>query len=414
MKITAISTAVVAANFDYTFVRVHTDEGLHGTGEAFFAPGLTATVREFGSLLIGLEPRNVNACLARLLSLASCFGGTSGAGMAYNAISGIEAALWDLSAKAAGLPLVEMWGGAVVTDVPVYADLHAGTELVSLDSSMHYRVPHWASDDGSTHTGDFYYEAAEAGALEADAWIARARQAVDDGFRILKFDLDVFPEQRGALERGLSRGELQTVAHNAHALRTALGPSIDLAFDCHWRFDVPSSIRICEAIADIHPLWLEDPTPPSPQALAAIANASSIPIATGENTYRVEGFVELIAGGAARVLQPDFQKTGGLLEGLRIADTAARAHLPIAPHCIASPLGLMATATVCATTTNTLAVEFHGSDVPFWSDLVRDGQDLIKDGHVRVGGASGVGVELDQDVVRRYAKPGEPVFDDAY
>jgi len=161
----------------------------------------------------------------------------------------------------------------------------------------------------------------------------------------------------------------------------------------------------------VNPTWLEDPTPPSPSSLAAIARQTTVPIATGENTYRLEGFIELVESGAVHILQPDFQKVGGLLEGLRVADYAARNHLPIAPHCIASPLGFMASAQVCAATTNTISLEFHGMDVPFWEALVIGDTPIIPAGRVDVTDVPGIGVELDMAIVALYAKAGEPVFD---
>jgi len=409
LKITNVTTAVVEGNFDYTYIRIHTDEDLYGTGEAFFAPGLTATIRDFGAILVGENPLSVNACLVRLLALAGCFGGVRGAGLAHNAISGIEAALWDLTGKAAGLPIAALLGGIIDSRVPVYADLHAGSELVSLDSSMRYRTPHWKSPTGRTIVDKFYFEASEPEALDPTSWVDRAAAAVAAGFTTIKFDLDVFTEERRASDRGMAQRDLEALVTNVSALREAIGPDIKVAFDCHWRFDIPTSIRLAQAIEPYDPYWFEDPTQPEPEALRAIAERTSIPVATGENTYRLEGFEQLIATGAIGVLQPDMQKTGGLLEGHRIADYAARHQIPIAPHCIASPVGLMASAHVCAASTNVLSLEYHGSDVPFWSSLVQDG-DVISRGFVEITDRPGLGVELDEEVARKYAKEGEPFF----
>jgi L-alanine-DL-glutamate epimerase-like enolase superfamily enzyme len=183
-----------------------------------------------------------------------------------------------------------------------------------------------------------------------------------------------------------------------------------VAFDCHWRFDVMTALAVAEAVAPARPLWLEDPVPPTPDAMAAVTSRSPVPIATGENTYLVEGFDALLRAKATHIVTPDVQKAGGLMESLRIGELAARAFVPFAPHCIASPLGLMAAAQVCAALPNHLCLEFHGTDVPFWGDLVVGGGP-IRQGVVRVGEAPGIGVELDLDVVRRYSAPGEPVFD---
>jgi hypothetical protein len=174
--------------------------------------------------------------------------------------------------------------------------------------------------------------------------------------------------------------------------------------------DVPTALRLAEALAPVAPTWLEDPVPPDPRVLAAVAASSPVPIATGENTYLVEGFAELIDHAAAHILTPDVQKAGGLLEATRIADLAARRFLPVAPHCIASPLGFLAAVHVCAAATNAICLEFHATDVPFWEELLVTDGPVIADGSAAVPTAPGLGGELDLDVVRRYAAPGEPVF----
>lgn len=411
MKITNVTTAVIEANFDYVFVRVHTDEGVHGTGECFFAPGITAMVRDFGQVLIGADATSVNAALARLFALSSSFGGSRGSGMAYQAISGIDAALWDLNGKLLNQPIVRLLGGAVSDSVEVYADLHGGGQLQSLDRSMRYRTPFWLSESGRTETHGFYFEASDPDARDVETMIARSREAVAAGFGTIKLDLDVFAADRPAGERSISRDDLAFIAEAVPALREALGPDVGIAFDCHWRFDVPSALRIAELIASSAPAWLEDPTPPDPASLAAVARHSTVPVATGENTYLVEGFVELMDAGAASVLQPDMQKLGGLTESARVVALAAKRFLPIAPHCIASPIGFLATAQVCAAATNVMCMEFHGGDVPFWDDLVDLGSPVIKDGRVAIPDRPGVGAELVEDVARAYAAPGEPFFD---
>lgn len=410
MRITDVTTAVVEANFDYTFVRIHTDGDLYGTGEAFMAPGLTATIRDLGQVIVGQDPLATRILLGRLLGALSGSGGSAGSGMGYNAFSGIEAALWDLRGKAVGSPVAELLGGPVNSSIEVYADLHAGGELVSLDRVMRYRTPAWGSASGRTEAGPFYWEAAEVEASSTEALLDRADDALRAGFSRLKFDLDVFRTVRATSDRGATPDDLVGMANLAERLRSHVGPDVHLAFDCHWRFDIPTSIEIAKAIAPARPIWLEDPVPPDPVALARVAAASPVPIATGENTYRVEGFEQLVNAGATHVVTPDVQKTGGILETVRIGELAARHFVPIAPHCIASPVGFMAAVHACAVLPNTICLEFHGTDVPFWDALILGDTSTIAGGRVSVPTTPGLGVELDMEVVRRYAAPGEPVF----
>jgi L-alanine-DL-glutamate epimerase-like enolase superfamily enzyme len=410
MRITRVTTAVVEANFDYTFVRIHTDEGLHGTGEAFFAPGITAVIRDLGGVLVGEDPRRIRLLWERLVRAA---GGTACSGIAFNAISGLEAALWDLNGKVLGQPIAALLGGRQRDWVEVYVDLHAGTSLQSLDRVLRYRSPFWLTEDRTTRTAGSYWETPEAQADSLEGMVARAKEAVEAGFRKLKFDLDVFSDPRDPGDRTMTPAMVDRVAERAAALRRALGDQVEVAFDCHWRFDVPTATAIAQAVAVARPVWLEDPVPPDPRALAAVTARSPVPVATGENLYLLESFLDLIRCEGARILTPDAQRTGGLSELLRIADVAARHLLPVAPHCIASPLGFLASVHVASVCSNTLSVEFHGFDVPFWSELVTaPGGPLIRDGRCRVPDAPGVGVEVDLDTVRAYAAPGEPVFDE--
>lgn len=412
MRITSVTTAVVQANFDYTYVRIGTDEGVYGTGECFPAPALPRLARELGELLIGQDPRHPVPLWRRLMTAVSGTGSSSGAGIAYNAISGLETALWDLDGKIAGLPVVQLLGGAHRERVAVYADLHGGTELHSIDALMRYRRPFWLTDDRQTQVGGFYWEEAEAEGAAIDATVARCREAVADGYRHVKLDLDVFSTGREGTSRSASAGDLGRMREMALAVRAAIGDDIGLAFDCHWRFDVMTALAVADAVAPARPLWLEDPVPPDPEAMAAVTARSAVPIATGENTYLVEGFQALLRNRSTHIVTPDVQKAGGMAECVRIGDLAARHFVPFAPHCIASPLGFVAAAHVCAALPNHLCLEFHGSDVPFWGDLIAGPKPLIENGSVGVPDGPGLGVELDLDVVRRYAAPGEPVFEE--
>lgn len=410
-RICGVSTAVVEANFDYTFVRIHTTEGRHGTGECFPAPALVGLVVDLGDLLVGADPRQVGPLAHRMRKALSGTGSWSESGIAYNACSGLETALWDLAGKIDARPVAELLGGRYRDRVPVYADCHGGQGLESLDALLRYRTPAWQSSTGRTEISQSYWEAAEPEAIGPEAWLARAQDAVEKGFRKLKFDLDAFVDSRAAEDRTASVEEIAGMTASAGRLREVLGSGIDFALDCHWRFDVPTAVRIARALEPFAPMWLEDPVPPEPRALARVQAATSVPIAAGENTYLVEGFRQLIDAGAVGVVTPDAQKCGGLAETKRILDDAALAFIPGAPHCVAGPLGLSATAHACAATTNVLCIEFHGTDVPFWEELVD--REVIVDGHAVVSTAPGLGVELNEDVVRRFSRSDTPIFEAA-
>jgi L-alanine-DL-glutamate epimerase-like enolase superfamily enzyme len=413
MRIAAVTTAVVQANFDYTFVRVHADDGTYGTGECFPAPALAPMAREFGRLLIGQDARHPAPLWKRMMTAVSGSGSAAGAGIAYNAISGIEAALWDLNGKRTGEPVARLLGGAYRQAVDVYADVHGGTELHSMTPLMQYRVPFWMSRSGATETGGSYWEEAEAEGASIEQAVERCREAVEKwGFRHVKLDLDVFATVREGASRGATASDIARMRSMALAVREAVGEDVEVAYDCHWRFDLGTALAVIDAVAPARPMWVEDPVPPEPETMARVTSQSTVPIATGENTYLVEGFDALMRAGGAHIVTPDVQKAGGLAETVRIGELAARRFVSVAPHCIASPVGFVAAVHVCAALPNHLCLEFHGMDVPFWEDLIVGDTPVIDAGRARVPEAPGLGIELDLDVVRRYSPPGEPVFDE--
>jgi L-alanine-DL-glutamate epimerase-like enolase superfamily enzyme len=417
MRITKIETAVIEANYDWTLVKVHTDKGLVGWGEAFFAPGLTATLREFNAFLPGEDPRDVDR-LCRLMRTA--LGATGTAGMGYHAISAVESALWDLVGKSTGLPVYQFLGGKYRDRIRIYADCHAGAGLASLSPVLLPRTPAWLLERqgrraAKTELSPKYHggQKSEAREIRAAAYARRARAMKRRGFTALKFDVDVPTEfSLDDYNRALTRREIDVMTGFVAKLRQALGKDVDLAIDCHWNYGVNDAIKLARACEPYDLLWLEDPTPPeNNDALARVTAATSTPIATGENHYQRHHFRELLERQAVDILAPDFQKVGGLLEGRRIADMADMHYLAVAPHNISSPIGTMAAVHLCAAIPNFLALEWHAAAVPFFDDLVKGRRGpLIDKGYIRVPDKPGLGIELDERVAYQYRKRGEAFF----
>jgi gluconate/galactonate dehydratase len=419
MRITGVHTAVVEANYDWTFVRVDAG-GLSGLGECFCAPGLTGIVRDLTPLLIGEDARDVDRLWAKLRWGSS--GAGSAAGIVYNAISGIEAALWDLVGQSYGVPIHRLLGGRFRDSVRMYADCHAGEALHSMDATMVSRPARWG-DDVAPHPaggvvnpehGRAYAKGLPDEVFTPELYAARARQVVADlGFSALKFDLDVpTPYTADTASGTLSRAEIKYMVALAAAVVDAVGDEVDVAFDCHWRYQVSDACRLAHELEDLGLLWLEDPVPPeNVAALARVTKSTSTPICTGENGYLRHGFREAFESGAIDIAAPDPQKTGGLLETRRIADYADTHYISMAPHCIASPIGTVANVHVAAAIPNFLALEWHGMSVPFWTELA-EGFSGIVDGRISVPDKPGLGVTLNLELARTYAKAGEPFFDE--
>ncbi len=402
MKITSIRTAVVEANYDWTFVRIEADNGITGLGECFFAPGLTAMIRDLQVAILGEDPRNIDRLVRRLQRAASGAGSVSG--IVHNAITGIEAALLDLVGKCYGIPIWQLIGGKHRDEVRMYADCHGGSGLESYGPALDPREPEW-------------YREAKAREMPCDPldpaiWAERARQAVARGFDALKFDLDCDAVPMEGQLRALSTVEIERMAERVAAVREAVGSSVDLALDCHWRYSLPDVVRIARALEPYGIFWLEDPLPPTnPRSFRTLRESSAVPLCTGENLFLRHGFRELIETQSVHIVSPDLQKTGGLLEARRIADHADMYDLLVAPHCIASSIGTMASVHFCAAIPNFAVLEFHGQDVPFWEEILTGlPKPLIRNGRIRVPEGPGLGAELNEAVARRYAKAGEGFF----
>ncbi len=411
MRLTRLTTAVVEANYDWTIVRAESDEGLVGWGEAFCAPALPDTIRELAPLIEGRDARHVEP-LVRRLHLATAH--VSGGGTVFHAISGIEAALWDLAARSLEVPLWQLFGGCFRDRVRIYADCHAGEALTSYSATLVARhLPWMGADELSEKDPEEHWAPAEADDVYTPAaYAARASSMADGGFTALKFDLDL-PLLPGEdlYARTISPAQMDRQVALAEATVTAVAGRADVAFDLHWRYAPADALRLARSLEHLPLLWLEDPTPPQDLAsVARIAERTTTPICTGENVYGLDGFVALMEHGGVDILAPDIQKVGGLADTRRIAALGDVHSRPLAPHNIAGPIGTLASAHVCASIPNFLALEWHAASVPFFDELVTLDRPVIENGYVTMPDGPGIGAELDVEVARRYARPGEPFF----
>lgn len=414
MRITRVSTAVLEANFDWTLVRVETDAGVAGFGEAFLGPGLTSVIREFNEILIGEDPTHLDRLLRRLRASVVY----ASPGLVFHAIGGIETALLDLLGKAHKMPVWQLLGGCYRDQVTVYADCHGDEALNSISPLLLPRRPHWMgpAEDPQTarisikHHG---WDASRPESHSSASYAERAAAMAARGFRILKFDVDVpTPFETDEYNRGLSPQEIDFAVELASAVRRAVGLEVGLAIDCHWNYGAAAAVDLARALEPLRLLWLEDVMPPENiPALAHVQRATSTPLATGENHYFRLDFQRLITDAGLRVLAPDVQKIG-LWEGRKLADLADLHYVNLTWHNISSPLGTMAGVHLCAATPNLLALEWHAASVPFFDEIIGAGPlPLIQNGRIAVPTGPGLGLEIDLDAAWKYRKPGEPFFE---
>lgn len=387
MKITDVQASVIgrpephSGGSVWTFVRVYTDEGIVGTGECNSA-GPSASgfatkeaIMALKPLLLGKDPLDTGP-LYEIMRRRGRYGGTSNAPIIF-AITGIENALYDIAGKALDVPVYKLLGGKFRDKIRLYADCHAGESN------------------------------------EPAAYADKALQVIAEGFSAVKFDVD--HTGVGRLDRynwTVGAREMSHIIDLIQATREAIGYEVDLAIDCHGQFDLPSAITLAKAVEDLRLLWLEEPVPAENiDALAQVRASSSTVICTGENQYTRFDFLALLQRQATDIIMPDLAKAGGIMEGKRIAEIADAFYVPIAPHNVSSPLGMMAACHAMAAVPNFLLLEFHAREIPWWEELCEGDKPFVRDGWMTVSERPGIGVELNDERARSLVWQGDTYFD---
>ena len=376
LKITDVRTAEVMVHGHQTHVRVYTDQGIIGQGEATDAAvGTAALIRSFRHFLIGQNPLNVDS-IWELLRTAGIFAGAQG-GQYVTALTGLEIALWDVTGKALGLPIYQLMGGKFRDKVRMYCDSDMEDPL----------------------------------GAEAERKIAWIKSS---GFTAMKIDIDEArdPARFDAINWTASNGEVDRMMHWIRHTREAIPKEMDLAVDMHGRYDAPTGKKVAIAAEPYRLLWLEEPVPPEDvDAMADVRHSTKTPICCGENLYMRWGFRELLDKQAADIIMPDIQKVGGLSEARKVANLAQTYYVPFAPHCVVSPIGTMASAHICASVPNFLVCEWHWiNKLDLWKSFVKEGE-IISQGHITLTDRPGIGVEMNEQAARKAQVPGTPWFE---
>ncbi len=363
------------------FVKIYTNQDIWGCGEGVDAiPGTYYLVKNFGARLKGKNPLNVHRLFEDIRRQGFFQGAQSG--MYVAVLSAIEAALWDIAGKALNLPVYQLLGGKFRDKIRVYCD-----------TALYQRNLPQPSDFAEV-----------------------AKKAKSMGFNAMKFDLDQAndPNKYDAYNWTASPGELQRMYDQIAAAREAVGPKTDILVDMHGRYDAVTAQAVAKRLEPLNLLWLEEPIPAeNVEAYKLITESTSTPIAAGENHYLAYGFRKLLELGAVDIIMPDLQKCGGLGEGQRIANLANLYYTPFAPHMVASFLGAMASCHVCASVPNFLILEwqsyFHTD--PMFKEIIKYDGEWVKDSFITLSEKPGIGVEINEEGMKKYATPGMPFFE---
>jgi galactonate dehydratase len=367
MKITGYKTFLVDAHrMNYIFVKLQTDSGYEGLGEStteWNEKAVVAALEELGEFLIGKDPFQTDYLIQTMHRNSYWRTGV----ILRSALSGMEAALFDIKGKALGVPVYELLGGKHRDTVGCYGN-------------------GWFS-----------------GAFTPAEYAEKAAAAVKMGFKGLKWD----PFGGAYLEMDkLARNRTIEIVE---AVRAAVGPDIDLMIEVHGRLNVPTAIAMARELAKFNPRWFEEPTPPeSIDALADVRAASPIPIATGERYFEPERFMELIYKRAVDILQPDVGHVGGMMEAQKIAAMAHARFLPVAPHNPTGPVMNAMTLQVAATIPNFCILETIAVDVPWRREIVRESL-TFTNSQITIPSVPGLGLELDEAACARHPYVRHPI-----
>jgi 2-dehydro-3-deoxyphosphogalactonate aldolase len=376
MKLTDIETFVVGnppPHFGgryFVFVKITTDSGVSGIGEAYcvpFEPHLVAKMIEdvFARYVAGNDPHDIENMWRRVYSS----GFTQHPDLTLmGVLSALEMACWDIIGKEANKPVYKLLGGQVHERLRAYT----------------YIYPRPGD------TKDVYHD--------PDLAAERSAEYLAQGFTALKFDpAGPYSAFDG---RQLSLEALDLCERFAKSLREAVGMKADLLFGTHGQMTAAGAIRLAKRLEPYDPLWLEEPVPPdAPEEMAKVARATSIPIATGERLATKYDFARLLRAGAAAILQMNLGRVGGILEAKKIAAMAEVDHVQIAPHLYCGPIVGAANIQIATCSPNFLILESIESWGGFHTDILKS-PIRFEDGHVIPSTAPGLGVELNEDVAR--------------
>ena len=361
MKITCLETFLANAGLrNYLFLRLTTDTGLTGLGEASLEwqeKTVETLIQEWvEERVIGADPFDIEKLIGGLIRDQYQGGST-----VLTAISGVELACWDLIGKACGQPVYKLLGGRARERLPAYANGWYG------------------------------------GARTPDDYAAKAREVVARGYRAMKFD------PFGVAWKQMTGEQMEHAEQIVAAVRDAVGDDVELMIEVHGRLSAGAAIQMGRRLAPYLPAWYEEPVAPLSLELHREVKAElPFPIAAGERLYTLEEFARLISLRGCDVVQPDLAHCGGLSIGKKIAALAQANDIVVAPHCSIGPVALAAAVHFGWSTPNVLIQEnFADYDVPWRTELVRGGA-VVRNGEFAIPDGPGLGVELDPAACARH------------
>lgn len=388
MKIIEIETIRPRIQTNLVFVRLRTDDGLTGLGEAFFGPrAVEAYIHESAApILFSMDSVNPERAMMALKPYV----GFQGSGAETRGNAAIDLALWDIYGKSAGQSLAALFGGPVRDSIRCY-NTCGGTRYMSTLTEMSSK--NWGLPADATKSNELE---------DLDAFLHRpgqlAKELVAEGFTGMK----IWPFDQAAETSGgndISGAELKAGIKVLSEIRAAVGDKIDIMVEMHGLWRRPAATRILKEIAEFRPLWVEDPLrPDAVDALVRLRQSADIPIAIGETSVGRRGFLPLLASGVVDYATVDIQWTGGIGEARKVAALADTFAVPLAPHDCTGPVSLAASAHLVMSEMNGFIQEVSRAYLRTWYSQLVTGVPKVVNGTMSAPGGPGHGVELRDDI----------------
>lgn len=408
---------IVGAPMHCTLLRIETNQGITGYGEVRDgAAKLYAQMLK--RFLIGENPCNIDKIFRRIKQ----FGGQS---RQAGGVCGVELALWDIAGKAYGIPVYQMLGGKFRDKVRMYCDTDVDGKDTGLNmgDALKKRVEKHGytmlkMDLGINQLWDVEGGlCAPVGFLEQYGYTAKmAREAKARGDKAAarwwanrNYDVNNIAHPFTGIH--ITKKGFDYLENYVKEVRSVIGYEIPLSIDHFGHIGVEDCIKLANRLENYNMCWLEDMIPwQLTDQYVRLHNASTTPIATGEDIYLLENFKPLLDNRAVSIIHPDILSSGGIYETKKIGDYAEECGVAMALHMAETPVACLAAVHVAAATNNFLGLEFHSNDVDWWSDMVKDTEKpKIVDGFMAVPEKPGIGIdELDDEVLAEHIHPEIP------
>ncbi len=364
MKISDVKIYTLDAfRTNWAFVKVETDEGLYGWGEASLGTNenaLEGMIEDLKRHCIGRNPLEIEKFMFEVYRDMYWKGGP----VLTSAMSGIEIALWDIMGKFFNTPTYTFFGGKMRDKVKMYANA-------------------WFI-----------------GARTPEEFAKKAKNTIGLGIKALKWD------PFGAAHMTISNEQMEKTVNIVGAVREAVGNKVDLLIECHGRFNPTTAIQISKELEQFKPMLMEEPCVPDNMASTAYVRAhSNIPISAGERGYTKYEFQEMFDMDAVDYVQPDVFHTGGLLEGKKIAAMAEAKHLMVSYHNPSGPISNAAILQLAATVPNFVIHEIMLTDGSFRKSITNE-EVHFEDGYIMIPDKPGLGIDVNiEEVLKRPYTP---------